>query len=432
MNQQILNQFFRLAEKSFIVLGLSFFSGVFGGLSLGLVLPRIVISFLTFFVFGTSIFLNLIFWKNTLFIISRNLLLFLLTALAYFSFIWSYAPDISISVSRDILMMTSFAIYFAARFSLKEIVELVALTLFLGAIVSTICAIGVPQIGMHIGDVHAGAWKGIYNYKNQFGSIMNIMCLTFFALPNDNSKKYKYFGIYFSIFLMLLSTSKTSLVICLSLISIIFFYKKYRWKGRLSVILLNLGTLIIGCFTIFIFTYWVEILTGLGRDATLTGRTPIWGVIISRLMEKPFLGYGCGAFFAPNSPYAFEAGQALRTGWIAPSGHNGFLDLALDVGLIGLVLFLILYSTNFISALKRAYATHNREHFFPLAYLIFIAMNNITESLLLGYNNIQWTLFITVCIILSQKELIPENSPSNGKYSYTSEISLSASYQSDS
>jgi len=413
MNQQIFNQFIRLLEKGFIVLGLSFFSGAFGAYALGLVLPRFVISFLTFFVFGTSIFLTLILWKNTLFAVSRNLLLFLLTALAYFSFIWSHTPDISLSISRDILMMTFFGLYFAARFSLKEIVELVALTLFLGAIVSTVCAIGVPSIGMHIADEHAGAWKGIYNYKNQFGSTMNIMCLTFFALPKDNSKIYKYLGISLSIFLMLLSTSKTSLVICLLLILIILFYKKYRWKGRLSVILLNIGTLIIGCFTIFIFTYWVELLTGLGRDATLTGRTPIWGVMISRLIEKPFLGYGCGAFFAPKSPYAFEAGQALKTGWIAPSGHNGFLDLALDVGLIGLVLFLTLYFTNFISALKRAYATFNSEDFFPLAYLIFLAMNNVTESLLLGYNNIHWTLFVTVCILLNQKESIIEESEEN-------------------
>ena len=416
MNQKIFNQLIRLLEIGFIVLGLTFFSGAFGGYSLGLVLPRIVISFLTFFVFGTSIFLTLILWKNTLFIISRNLVLFLLIALAYFSFLWSHAPDVSLSISRDILMMSFFGLYFAARFSLKEVVELVAFTLFLGAIVSTVCAIGVPKIGVHIGDVHAGAWKGIYNYKNQFGSIMNIMCLTFFALPKDNSKIYKYFGMSFAIFLMLLSTSITSLLICLFLISIILFYKNYRWEGRISVILLNIGILIIGCCTVLLLSYWVELLTGLGRDTTLTGRTPIWGVMISRLMEKPFFGYGCGAFFAPKSPYGFEAGQALKTGWIPPSGHNGFLDLALDVGLIGLILFLTIYFTNLTSALKRAYAAYNSEYFFPLAYLIFLAMNNITESLLLGFNNIHWTLFLTVCILLNQKESITAEADSETSY----------------
>lgn len=416
MRQQILSQLFRLLEKSFIILGLTFFSGAFGITSLGKVLPQFVVSLARFSIWGISVFLVLLLWQKSLITISRNLLLFLLTALAYFSFFWSQFPDFTFFNSRDILMMTCFGLYFSSRFSLKEQVELLGFTLFIGAIVSTICAIGLPNVGMHIGDHHAGAFKGIYGHKNHFGGMMILMWLTFFALPKDTSKIYKYFGIMFSIFLILLSTSKTSLVISLLLISIMFFYKNFRWKGKISVVFLDIGILILGCLGVLVTTYWVELLTGLGRDATLTGRTPVWGVMIFKLMERPLLGFGRGGFFAPNSAYAIEAGKVVHRGWVPPHGHNGFLDLALDVGLIGLGLFLITYFTNFARALKRAYASHNPEDFFPLAFLLLLLMNNVTESLLLYQTNIYWVLFLTVSFTLSQQEFSSEENENEKQY----------------
>lgn len=434
MEQKILGQLLRLGEKIFVILGLTFFSGAFGVDSLGLVFPQAVVSLLRFSIWGASAFLILFFWKNTLLSIARNFLLFLLSVLAYFSFVWSQVPEHTLFTSRDILMMSFFGLYLATRFSLKEIVQLVGFTLFIGGIISTICAIALPTVGMHLGDVHTGAWKGLYGHKNHFGGMMILMWLSFYSLPKENFKIYKYFGIMFSIFLILLSTSKTSLVVSILLISILFFYKNFRWKGKISVVLLDVGILILGCLAVVLVTYWVELLTGLGRDSTLTGRTPVWGVMIARLMQRPFLGYGRGGFFAPKSPYALEAGQVIHTGWIPPHGHNGFIDLAVDIGVIGLGLFIITCLTTFARALKLAYASNNPEDFFPLAFLILLVMNNITESLLLYQTNIYWVLFVALNILLNQKEPIPE-SPSNQKYSYISEInqiSLSTRYQSDS
>ncbi|MBV6623904.1 MAG: O-antigen ligase family protein [Rivularia sp. (in: Bacteria)] len=408
MTQQIFSQIIRLLEKSFIVVGLTFFSGAFGVDSLGLVLPQSVVSLFRFSTWGISAFLVLLLWQNTLIKISQNLLLFILVAIAYFSFIWSQFPEVTYFNSRDILMTTCFGLYFATRFSLKEQVELIAFTLFIGAIGSILSVVALPSVGIHT-DHHAGALKGLYGHKNHFGGMMILMWLTFFSLPKENLKIYKYFGMMFSVFLILLSTSKTSLVISLLLISIVFFYKNFRWKGKISVVLLDVGILILGCVSFFVFTYWVELLTGLGRDATLTGRTPIWGIMISRLMDRPFFGYGRGAFFAPKSSYAFEAGQAIRSGWIPPHGHNGFLDLAVDIGLIGLGLFIIIYLVNFTRALKQAYASHNPEDLFPLSFLLLLIMNNITESLLIYQSNIYWVLFLTTAFTLSQKEWIDED-----------------------
>ena len=300
--------------------------------------------------------------------------------------------------------MTSFGLYFGTRFSLKEQVHLVAFTLLIGGILSTFIAIGFPNIGLHLvaSEGHIGAWKGAYGHKNALGSMMVLSAVTFFALPKETSVIYKSAGFIFSITLILLATSKTSLVISVLLTLIMMFYRNFRWQGRISVIFINVGVLILGCLSVLVSTYWVELLTGLGRNPTLTGRTQIWSVAVARIIERPLLGYGRGAFWAPNSPYAIEAGQAMGTTWIPPHAHNGLIDLALDSGLIGVLLFLVIYFTCFSRALKRAYAPKNLEELWPLAYVTFLAMNNVTESLLLRLSNLYWVLFITVIFTMSQ------------------------------
>lgn len=400
-----MTKFIRLAEKSFIILGLSFFSGIFGIYSLGLVLPQAVVTLIRFLIWGMSSILICVFWKSTIITVSRNILICILTALAFLSFIWSESPYFTLFNARDVWMMTSFGLYFATRFSLKEQVQLVAFTLFLGIIISTIFALGYPEMGIHGADEieHLGAWKGVYGHKNSLGSMMVLSSLTFFLLPKENSNLYKWAGFIFSVILMVLSTSKTSLVISFLLILIINLYKNFRWQGKISVIFTNIGILILGCLAVLVLTYWIELLTGLGRDPSLTGRTPLWGYALIRLMERPLLGYGRGAFWAPNSQYAAEIGQAISPGWIPPYAHNGFIDLALDVGLIGLSLFLISYFRVFFRALKQAYATKNPEKLWSLIYLIFLAMNNVTESVLLYGANLYWVLFITVVFTLNQK-----------------------------
>ncbi|MEO1561340.1 MAG: O-antigen ligase family protein, partial [Cyanobacteria bacterium J06632_19] len=86
MTQQIFSQIIRLLEKSFIFLGLTFFTGAFGMYSLGLVLPQSVVSLFRFSTWGISVFLIFILWQNTIIKISKNLLLFILIAIAYLSF----------------------------------------------------------------------------------------------------------------------------------------------------------------------------------------------------------------------------------------------------------------------------------------------------------------------------------------------------------
>ncbi len=395
-----------LAEKYFVVLALTFFSGglTVGGNQLTIpptpgIIPSYIISLIRYFILTGSIVLIVLRWKQTLSVASRDLVLWILVILILLSYIWSDLPGYTSSIGREVLQMSIFALYFASRFSLKEQVRLVAWTFGIGSILTLIFALGFPSIGLH-GDDHPGAWKGIYDYKNTLGSMMLIGSLAFFLLPVENPKRgsLKWLGLCLPLSVIILSTSKTAVVVCFLLAVTLIFYRSFRWQGKVSVIYLDLTILVVGIVGTFVLTNWTSLLDSMGKDPTLTGRTPMWAMIIKFIMQRPWLGYGRGAFWAPGTKYPAIVGGTLSSQFVAPHGHNGYLDFALDVGLIGLGLFLFCFILAFIRAMKRAYAAKSPEDIWPFAFLLFLALNNIMESYILRLANVYWVLFMVTVL----------------------------------
>lgn len=394
------------AEKCFVIVGLTFFTEAFDiglTLSTGPLLPSFVRTAIRYFVWLTSLLIIGFNWKSALYAASQEKLLWILTVIIFVSFLWSDVPLETFKSNREVLQMTSFGLYFATRFNMKEQVKLVALTFGIGALLSIFFALALPTIAIHKED-HPGAWRGIYDYKNTLGCMMIISSLAFFLLPTDKlkSRLYQKAGITTSIALILLCTSKTSFVVYLILMLVLAIYRNFRWRGKVSVIFLDIGILLLGCLSTLVIGNWVNLISSLGRDPTLTGRTLIWNFIWLKLQDRPWFGYGRSAFWSHSSNYAAEAGQVLGYGLVLPHAHNGFIDITLDVGYVGLSLFILIYLTAFIRALRRAYATKNSEDMWPLAFLIFLAMNNMTESYLLRSSNIYWTLLISVVLSVNQ------------------------------
>jgi exopolysaccharide production protein ExoQ len=74
----------------------------------------------------------------------------------------------------------------------------------------------------------------------------------------------------------------------------------------------------------------------LGRSADLTGREGIWEQVNARAAERPLIGWGYSTPWVPTDPF-FDR-------WIVDHGvtvmqaHNAWLDVRLQLGLVGLVL----------------------------------------------------------------------------------------------
>ncbi|MGA7147589.1 MAG: O-antigen ligase family protein [Microbacterium sp.] len=81
--------------------------------------------------------------------------------------------------------------------------------------------------------------------------------------------------------------------------------------------------------------------SALGRESDLTGREGIWEKVLDRAGERPWLGWGYATPWAPWDP-AFD-------GWITDHGqtvlqaHNMWVDILMQLGIVGVVLLGMLY-----------------------------------------------------------------------------------------
>lgn len=71
----------------------------------------------------------------------------------------------------------------------------------------------------------------------------------------------------------------------------------------------------------------------LGKNLTFTGRTNLWDTALMMISKKPLFGYGMSD--NTNIIYSAEQGKFL-------SGHNQFIQLLLEGGIVSLVFFLII------------------------------------------------------------------------------------------
>lgn len=85
-----------------------------------------------------------------------------------------------------------------------------------------------------------------------------------------------------------------------------------------------------------------------GRDLdTLTGRRPLWSAIIDVTDDRLLQGYGFGAVW--NHPWhAADLNPVLtaidaKVGYAFPHGHNSFLDLLPELGLLACVALLLMF-----------------------------------------------------------------------------------------
>lgn len=76
--------------------------------------------------------------------------------------------------------------------------------------------------------------------------------------------------------------------------------------------------------------------SALGRSADLTGRERIWDAVSARIAERPVLGWGYSTPWIPTDP-AFD-GWIVDHGQTVMQAHNMWLDVRLQLGIVGVIL----------------------------------------------------------------------------------------------
>lgn len=233
-------------------------------------------------------------------------------------------------------------------------------------------------------------WHGPFVHKNAMSTLLVVGVVFLLAFETHRRRRWVAFGVI--AVLLIGSRSGTGLA------GIIFVITAWNWlraflkqERRMTAPFVFfsfaglLVSMVVGVSTL------PFILAAYGKDATFTGRTNIWSGALWAIERRPFLGYGYGGvWISENVEPTFSIMR--RIGFRAFHAHNGALDVILQLGVIGIVLFVCLFVPTLTSSLRLARRGSAVGAAIVVAGLA-IAVMSLSESLFLG----PWIPFICLC-----------------------------------
>lgn len=230
-----------------------------------------------------------------------------------------------------------------------------------------------------------GTFKGLFPMKNNLGRFM-VMAILF----EFTRKRLNFSLIGLAVFWLVVSRSATAIVAAATLVPIMFTksLSENRWSAIL--LLVTMGIVLIS-FPVILEWGPTKVIFEelLDKSTDMSGRTMLWPYVIVAIAEHPWLGYGFSAFWESTAAYQ----QVLRYfEWSPAHSHNGFLQLLVDFGLIGALVFAYAY----IKVSKFAIALYSQgiSVLFSFCYLLIVF--NFTQSELVGRNSFTFIFFIFI------------------------------------
>jgi exopolysaccharide production protein ExoQ len=112
-----------------------------------------------------------------------------------------------------------------------------------------------------------------------------------------------------------------------------------------------------------------------------------------KIAKRPWLGYGFQSFWAGGAD-----GEAVdlkyQNNYIVTTGHNGFIDIALDLGYIGLVIFVTSILLNFRRGLNWLKQTNTADGLYPIFVVALMVGYNLSESNVPDAYTLFWLMYV--------------------------------------
>lgn len=154
-----------------------------------------------------------------------------------------------------------------------------------------------------------------------------------------------------------------------------------------------------------------DVVRGLGRRKTLTGRTDIWAAVLQQAAKHPVLGVGFESFWLGKN--AAEVWALMPTGEDVNEAHDGYIEVYAQLGLVGLGMVCLLL----LNAYRQAVAALGGDPSLGRLLVGLVAallIYNITEA---GFRMLDpawiFLLLAVICAarIVSQARSAPLGSP---------------------
>ncbi|MBX3092372.1 MAG: O-antigen ligase family protein [Cryobacterium sp.] len=194
------------------------------------------------------------------------------------------------------------------------------------------------------------------------------------------------------------------------LVVALFVRRAHTGLGRAIVYATSIAVLLAGAASAFIFRNLVFEL--LGKSPDLTGRLGIWSKVIDLTQQRPAFGWGWVSYWVPWAD-PFNS-LVFRSGVRQLQAHNTWLDVAFQVGLVGLVVFAALVGAALVKAWQHAVdrpqrapgqpLRHPALTLLPLLVLVALVVQSFAESRLITEYGL--ALLIVVAVKTKRRELL--------------------------
>jgi exopolysaccharide production protein ExoQ len=312
--------------------------------------------------------------------------------LAYISFAmisvaWSIHPDLTFKRTLGSILSVLVAAYLSVRFGEKDRMKVFSLFFATSAIGSVLFVASYPEVGIH----SYGALAGLYLNKNMMGQAMSLAILVeLYLLVLGNWRPIWRFGLLSTyVTLLILSHSFTSLIcgaFYLAATAAYIIGRRDKLMAIIVAITLGLPLLLLQ------LGLWYNadlLLSFVGKDPTLTGRTDVWLATLDLIKQKPLLGWGYMATWVPTDLQFAAINDSFQSR--VPNAHSSYLEVTLQLGLVGLGLLLTIIAV----AWRRALACSRMGvplGWFSLMLLVGLLAYSIAETGLGLNQSLSWLL----------------------------------------
>lgn len=250
-------------------------------------------------------------------------------------------------------------------------------------------------------------WHGPFDHKNILASFMVVGMLS--VLTFEHNIWRRRLGVAAMVALVLLSRSGTgagAMAASLAILALTGRYAKHsaRKGGALVTMSMLASVIAISGASLFL----PSILKLYGKDITLTGRTDIWAGVWPAIRDKQWTGYGWGGVWVDPSREPTTS-ILRRIGFVVFHAHNGALELMLELGVVGLALYLCVFAAA-VDGGRRLLKVDPALGQLVLAYCMLVFISSVTEVLVVG----PWLSILVFLRVLSMRTLAERGHASPG------------------
>ncbi|WP_299093720.1 O-antigen ligase family protein [uncultured Metabacillus sp.] len=360
---------------------------------------EILIYVVSMLIFVISIDLNLI---------KRNIIYLTIGIFSLFSCLWSANPNLTLKNSFLLLGLIIFALNAVRYLEREDIIKVILVFFTLILILNIFSILFMKDISIQFDSRSGLTYRGLFYYRTGFAGYMGII-LIYSLVSAYIFRKNKYiilclFNIIISIILIALGKAVTTMVV--SVVCIVFFYLYKNTNRKLLLTILIITPFIFSFILIYYGTTgFVEIFLLLGRDPTITGRTIIWSSIVEMLSSNRFnsiFGFGTNTFWKIDSLRGYI--DRNMGGFKTPHAHNGYLELILNWGYIGITLYGIQVIRIINNGIRKSIKLNMKIYSaLPIVFYFYIWCFNITENNLFNTTSIVGFLQIILFSLLFNK-----------------------------